>query len=151
MYDKILVPLDGSELAEAILPHVKMLAECHGAEIVLVHVVVNPMFDLLLTGPKLAHVTRQSETGLRLEAKTYLEGVATSLQKRGLKVTIDVGEGLVVDTILDLASKHKVDLIALSTHGHSGHMVSLIGSVPYRLMREAHTPVLLIQPEVVTV
>lgn len=147
MYRKILVPLDGSDLADAILPHVQTIAQCHGAEIVLVHVLVSPMYDLLLTGPKLAHVMRQNATAIHPSAKVHLERVAASLKESGLVVTVEIQEGLVVDTILDLARKHAVDLIAMSTHGQGGKTISLLGSVTYRLIHDSRLPVLLVPPE----
>lgn len=147
MYRKILVPLDGSDLADGILSHVQELARLHGAQIVLAHVLVSPVHDLLLTGPKLAHVSRQTAEQIRPEARLHLERAAERLGQAGLDVTTVIQEGLVADTILEIAVRHSTDLIVLSTHGHGGRSTSLLGSVAYRLVHEARLPVLLVPPE----
>lgn len=144
MYKKILVPLDGSELAEAVLPHVRSLAERFDAEIVLLRVAVDPTDDLLFTGPKLAAAAQQNVDAIRLEAKRYLEQIAANLRKTGLAVTTEVCEGLVAETVLDCVEEVQADLIAISTHGRGGLVRWLTGSVTYKILHQARVPVLLV-------
>jgi nucleotide-binding universal stress UspA family protein len=145
MYSKILVPLDGSQIAEQVLPHVAELAACHVSEIVLLRVVGYPTSSLPLSSAEL-------EAGVRdcaeCEALDYLKGVAETYFKGAhLKVKAEAvtGEGPVVDSILDYADKNGIDLIAMSTHGRTGPARWIIGSVAERVVRAASMPVLLVR------
>ncbi len=147
MYRKILVPLDGSKLAEAVLPHVCALAERLEAEIVLLRVPVAVEDDVLFTGPKLAAITTVRMDALRGEAIDYLEKLAAELEDAGLRVTILVSEGLVAETIVDCAKKVHADLIAISTCGRGGPGHQVMGSVTYQLLHRAGMPILMVCAE----
>jgi nucleotide-binding universal stress UspA family protein len=145
MYSKILVPLDGSELAEQILPHVAALAGCHLSEIVLLRVVNYPTSSMPLSSAELEAGVRDC---VECEALDYLKGVAEKYFKGSqLKVEADAitGEGPVVDSILDYTDKNGVELIAMSTHGRTGPARWIIGSVAERVVRAAKVPVLLVR------
>lgn len=146
MYKKILVPLDGSELAEQVLPHVSQLAGCTGAEIVLLRVPSEPLYEYLVPDPEIAV---EMHRDIELAAQVYLDEIATELRSMALKVETRVVWGAPVqDTILDVARELNADLIAMSTHGRSGLARIVIGSVADEVVRHAPAPVLLVRPDV---
>ena len=143
MYKKILVPLDGSEVAEAVLPHVERLAKDNDAEIVLLRVAVNPAFEFALSDPAIA---AKVVSDLEEESKQYMSAMEARLKGQGFKVTSDIVEGGVANAILREAEERGVDLIAMSTHGRSGVARWLIGSVADKVVRASPLPVLLVRP-----
>src|SRR5262249_46379149 len=127
MYQKILVPLDGSTLAEAALPHARALAQCADAEVVLLHIAVDPMREYELADTM---VTTKGENGVerfRFENRGSRERAAAVLRADGVSVTTAVQEGAVAETILDFANSAHADLIVMSTHGRSGVARWLLG------------------------
>jgi nucleotide-binding universal stress UspA family protein len=140
MYKKILVPLDGSELAEKALKHAHTLARSLRAELVLIRVVVfiTQDFDVI---PMEGAVSDEAIA----DAKRYLERAAGDLRRLGLKVTTKVRSGHVADTIIDYSENHAVDLIVMSTHGRTGPARWLIGSVADRVVHGGRVPVLLVR------
>ncbi|MBL0347513.1 universal stress protein [Candidatus Villigracilis affinis] len=143
MYKKILVPLDGSPLAEAVLPHAQALAKSEGAEIVLLSVPVTPNLDYLSRTPGLA--TQIIEDAER-ETEAYLKTEVEKLTGEGTKVTSVMREGPIPEMILMVADEVHADVIAMSTHGRSGIQRWLMGSVADRVVHHAHIPVMLIHP-----
>lgn len=146
MYKKILVPLDGSRASEAVLPHVAKLAEMTDAEIVLLRVVTQPVFELANSDfvPPLS--PSETHPDLFSQADGYLQRVAFDLFPGNLNVTYQVMGGPIPDAILDTAAATDVDLIAMSTHGRGGLARMVMGSVADEVVRRAHMPVLLIRP-----
>ena len=144
MFRKILVPLDGSPLAEAVLPQVRELARCNNAEIVLLRVATFPLFDYSITDPRLIIELRENAEA---EASSYINAIAADLKGEGFQVTAEVGEGMVADAIVSLAESLQADLIAMSTHGRTGIQRLFLGSVANRVVHESRIPVLLIRPE----
>lgn len=143
MYKKILVPLDGSPLAEAVLPHAQALAKSEGAEIVLLSVPVTPNLEMLSRSPGLANRIIE-ETEKQTEA--YLEAEVAKLTRDGTKVTSVMREGPIPEVILAVADEMQIDVITMSTHGRSGIQRWLMGSVADRVVNHAHIPVMLIHP-----
>ncbi len=144
MYKKILVPLDGSDLAESALAHVSPLAKCMGAEVVLLRVVSVPVGSyMLVTEPRLIEdAAKRAED----DAFEYLKGVAAKLRADGLKVSFEVGTGVIDETIQEFATGVHADLIAMSTHGRGGLARLVIGSVADQLVRHSKVPILLVRP-----
>lgn len=143
MYTKILVPLDGSPLAEAALPHARALADCTNAQVVLLRVAVDPGAEFSFSDPSLAEtLVEEMETN----AKKYLSGKARELYRDGLKVLTMMREGPVAETILDVADEIGADVIAMCTHGRTGPARWLMGSVADRVIRGSKVPVMLIRP-----
>ncbi len=144
MYRKILVPLDGSSLAEAVLPHVRALAKCMSAEVVLLTVPVYPVRGFTVADPlllqSLAELTRSN-------AAEYLQGVTANLKGDGLSVSYDLRDGPVAQTILDFSGEIHADLVAMATHGRGGFTRFLLGSVADQVVQRSSAPVLLIRPE----
>ncbi len=144
MYKKILVPLDGSPLAEAVLPHAQALAKSEGAEIVLLRVAVTP-------DPNLFHRDstaegRQITDAIEKEALDYMKIEVAKLQNEGAKVTAITRDGTIPDTILEVAEETHADVIAMSTHGRTGIQRLLMGSVAEDVVHDSHIPVMLIHP-----
>jgi len=141
MYKKILVPLDGSKLAEKALGHAEKLAEAFDAEIILLQVVpIMPIYG----APELVMPFVVDEKQ-REGAERYLTNLAEELEKRDLKVTAKVKTGMqVAAEIIDFAKENGVDLIAMSTHGHSGITRWVLGSVAHKVLTRAETPILLV-------
>ena len=141
MYKKILVPLDGSELAEKALDHAEKLAEAFDAEIILFQVV--PFMTIYGT-PELMTPFILDEKQ-KEEAESYLINLSGDLKKRGFKVTAKVKTGQhVAGEIIDFAKGRGVDLIVMCTHGHSGITLWVLGSVARKVLTRAETPILLI-------
>lgn len=143
MYKKILVPLDGSELAEAVLPHAEALAKSEGAEIVLLRVAVIPDENLFSRNPALAtNIIKEVEE----EADAYMMNEVIKLRGEDINVSGITRDGLVPDTILAVADETHADVIAMSTHGRTGVKRWLMGSVADKVVHYAHIPVMLIHP-----
>ncbi len=145
MYRKLLVPLDGSPFAEAALAHARTLAECTGAEIALLRVAVQPIYEYAGTEPVLFQAIREDT---EVEASKYIQRIADELTADGFKVTAESCTGPVAETILEYAQEIRADLIVMSTHGRSGLARWFIGSVADKVVRAAILPVLLARPPV---
>ena len=143
MYKKILVPLDGSTLAEAVLPHAQALAKAEGAELILLSVPVVPNLEFLTRSPNLAtQVIEASEK----ETEVYLIKEEAKLTKEGSKVSHIMREGPIPEMILKVAEEVHADVITMSTHGRTGIQRFLMGSVADRVVHYSHIPVMLIHP-----
>lgn len=143
MYKKILVPLDGSPLAEAALPYAEALAKSEGAEIVVLRVPGAPAMQFLARQPALAYKTLHE---LNEQASTYVNAKVEGLQKDNIRATGITMDGPVPETILEVADKVDADIIAMSTHGRLGIQRILMGSVAEQIVHRAHIPVMLIHP-----
>jgi nucleotide-binding universal stress UspA family protein len=143
MYKRMLVPLDGSGSAEAILPFAEQVAGPLDAEVVLLRV-VEPMSPLELVAS--AGVVVPDSFSVRgMEAKQYLSEVERRLSKKGLRVHTRVAHGPPAEEILSAAQVSRADLIAMATHGRSGVSRVLFGSVAEAVLRGSPVPVLLIR------
>lgn len=168
MIKKILVPLDGSELAERALPYAGELAAALGAELVLLGVVPPPpgrtggvfrvaaafMIDQLLPetptdlDKSLHPISIDSQmASLEAEVKRILLPVAERLREEGLRAEVAVAFGRPAGGILQFAQHEKVDLIVMSTHGDSGLHPYAYGGTADRVTRRSSVPVLLVRPE----
>ena len=135
MFKKILVPLDGSKLAEKILPQVEELVKFCGAELHLLRVVMTYDMD-----PKKDKEHLEKLSG---EAQEYLDQVAARLKKSGIQASVSVAHGKDAVQICDYASKKKFNLIAMSTHGRSGLGRLALGSVADKVLHCSIVPVML--------
>ena len=144
MYEKILVPLDGSTLAERAIRHAQEIARGSRSEILLLQAVNLPMpvvpeAVLAPDGRWLAEA--------RTEAARYLEGIAGPLRKEGMRVRTLLDERPPADAILHVATREEVDLIVMSTHGRGGLSRLLMGSVAESVFRATSRTVMLVKPE----
>ena len=151
-FERITVPVDGSELAEEILPHVVYLSSAMSLAVDLVQ--VNPSRDdyyrSLSIGPsEVARVTPSYEEYIEIvdgEAESYLANLKERLTRQGAaSVSTSLLHGPAADTIADLASATSNNLVAMTTHGRSGVGRLVLGSVAERVVRQSGDPVLLIR------
>lgn len=147
MYKRILVPMDGSSIAEAVLPHVTPLAKAFDTEVILLQVIVEPAEAFALHNSPLSQP--KSVRKIQTQTKTYLKKVCARLEKDGVRAQYLIREGGVPETIIDVANFMEADVIAMSTHGHSPTRLFLLGSVTYQVVRRSPLPVLVIRSETV--
>jgi nucleotide-binding universal stress UspA family protein len=147
MFKRILVPLDGSGLAEAVLPTVKAIAQAFASEITLLRVVSPPN---LVSGTRdFAEIYISMFDEMQQEAAIYIEAQKKALHADGFKVNGRTVNGeSTADLILDVADELEVDAIAMSTHGRGGIKRWVYGSVADKVLRHAHVPVLLVRAQV---
>ncbi len=145
---RILVPLDGSELAESVLPYVEHLAQKLSLEVLLVRAahmgsVRAPYSSTYLYYSRHVDV----DTELEKDAAEYLEGVSNRLTSKGLTVEWKVLKGAPAFAIHELARATSHDILALATHGRSGLRRWILGSVTESVVRGSGDPVLVIPPD----
>ena len=138
MFKKILVPLDGSKLAEKILSRVEWLAKIHDGEVTLLRVALAGSFPG--TDPV------QHQLNVVREAEEYLAKVEGWMRGVGVKVNSVVRYGHDAQEIVDHARDRDFDLIAMSTHGRSGLAQFVLGSVASKIINTAPVPILLYRP-----
>jgi nucleotide-binding universal stress UspA family protein len=142
MYKKILVPLDGSELAKTALDQAEKLAKTFDAEIILFQVVpFMPIYGSPELVTPLIVDEKQKEA-----AEKDLANLTEELKKRGLKTTamVRTGQQVAVE-IIDFAKESGVDLIVMCTHGRSGISRWVLGSIAHKVLTRAETPILLVR------
>ncbi|HEY7519862.1 MAG TPA: universal stress protein [Methylomirabilota bacterium] len=142
MYRRALVPVDGSPLAEAILPFLIDIAAPLEMAVVLMRV-VEPSPPMAVEGTR--HVLMADLGKLRREADDYLASLASRLRARGITASCEVRVGRPAERILEAARETGADLIAMSTHGRTGLGRLLFGSVAEQVLREAQVPVFLMR------
>ena len=125
-YKKVLVPLDGSELAERAIPYATAIAKSEGSEVILFTVSTD---------------SKQLDRPM----KAYLDINAKDLEAQKVKVSAVVAYGNVAEEVIKFAEKNKVNLIIISTHGHSGIKRWMLGSVAEKILYAICTPVLLVK------
>ncbi len=148
MFKKIVVCLDGSSLAEKILPYVTEGAVRFNTEVVLLRVLDVPSTVAWIEGTTADTeiITEESQHDKK-EAEEYLESIAKSMRERDLDVESVVLHRISPDeAILEYAGENDVDIIALTTHGRSGMARALMGSVADSVVRQSRLPVLVINP-----
>jgi nucleotide-binding universal stress UspA family protein len=141
MYKRVLIPLDGSALAERALPHAIAQAKHFQAELLLLKVVEPFAHARGMSLSHLEQIRQQAHTW----AREYLESLVADIQEQGVlvqKVTID---GRPHTGIAEFAESNQVDLIVISTRGQSGLSRWLMGSVADRVARGATIPVLIVR------
>lgn len=147
MYEKILVPLDGSKVGEAALPDVENLAikllPATEVEIILLHVISDLTFDFLTEqdAAQLAHPDSELDQ-IKTVSQNYLDEVASRLRLKGLKVSTLIVEGHEAEEIIKASQTVKADLIAMSSHGRSGLGRWALGSITDKVLHESPIPVL---------
>ncbi len=140
MFDPILVPLDGSLIAECVLPQVIAIGLAFHAKIVLLHVMdKNP-------SEASAQLIDQLNWQInKTEAKLYLERITERLEKAGLRTTATVLEGPVADSITEFARNQRMKLVILSSHGSGGVRKRGISSITDKITLNAPTSVLIVR------
>lgn len=143
MYKRILLPLDGSLLAEQALPHAIAIAESFQSELILLQVLVP-----LPRAPTTTEATfLRAEEATAVLAREDLKRVADSVQEHSITVQVITIEGRPHFQILQYAETNQVDMIVMCSRGQSGLSRWMIGSVADRVMRGANVPVLLVRAQ----
>ena len=148
MFQKILVCLDGSKLAEQILPYAAEQAARFGSSLVLFQVVslaAIPASTGIESVPVAVPDRQLAEA--EAEAKAYLDRLAQPLRDKGLKVQSVTAVGHPAEVIVGYADENRFDLVALATHGRSGIKRLVFGSVADHVVRKSGLPILLIKPK----
>jgi len=142
MYKKILVPLDGSSLAEKALEQAEPLAKAFDSEILLFQVV---HFMPIYGSPELVAPLIVDERHKEF-AEKYLAGLLKVMEGKGLKVqaVVKTGQQVAVE-IIDFAKGNRVDLIVMCTRGRSGISRWVLGSTAHKVITRAETPLLLLR------
>jgi nucleotide-binding universal stress UspA family protein len=145
MYKKIMVPLDGSELAECVLPHVEAFIKgFNTSDVILLRVVEPERYyygEFAIPSEMLAK--RESET--KSVAKDYLDKIVKRLKHEGAALHAEVIVGRVTESLANYAVENDIDLILIATHGHSGVTRWVRGSVADKILRSAEVPVLMVR------
>jgi len=142
VYQRVLVPLDGSRVAEAILPFIEQIAGPLDMEVLLVRVVP-------LTSMDVVAMAKEAQAGApilrELDAQAYLEPLVASLKAKGVRAGARVRIGDPATEIVAAAKEINADLIAMTTHGRSGLGRLLFGSVAEAVLRGSPIPVFLLR------
>ena len=148
MFQKVLVPLDGSDLAECTLTQVESIVEDGRAGAVTLLNIVKIDIPWAARGANHPFDINEVREKLMATSRKYLAKVASRLRSKGIKVTTKALEAnRPASTIMDYAQQNGMDLIVMATHGHTGFKKLLLGSVASGVLHESHVPVLLIRPE----
>ena len=126
MYKRIMVPLDGSDLAQTALPHALELCRALSATLVLLHV-------------------RDTRQGSPEASRRFLDYTRRQHVNEGVTIETLVREGSVAEAIVRAAEYEKIDMIAMATHGRSGLQRAVYGSVAEQVLRSSTKPVLLVR------
>jgi nucleotide-binding universal stress UspA family protein len=174
MYKKIIVPLDGSKLAECVLPHIENIAKGSGTEETILITVTERVAGLLSKAdanaqsansdefqPAMAFADRpysgqhfEFDPSLKINVVTgkvikqgqrYLARVAEQLVKKGIKTSIVVLMGEAAEQIVDFAGSEKANLIIMASHGRSGFSRWAMGSVAEKVFHGSSVPILLVK------
>ena len=147
---KILLPLDGSMFSEASIPYVEDLARVGGAEIIMLTISEPPEIPSDRS-PAIKPTWEEYRDALLQEVEqqgtAYLERVNAIFKEKGIKVKTRFVMGKVAESIIRVSEEEEVDLIAMTTHGHTGVSRWIYGNVTRRIVDESPRPVLIIHPD----
>jgi nucleotide-binding universal stress UspA family protein len=146
MYKNIMVPLDGSELAECVLSHVEaFISQCQIRTIVFIRVLES--LTPAVAGEYAINLEEfeSRETERKAAAEKYLQKIIGRLTPGETKFITEVLEGRAADRLADFAENNDIDLILMATHGRSGVSRWVRGSVADRILRSATIPVLMVR------
>ena len=157
----ILVPLDGSELAQAALPYAQLLASTFSARIYLLRVLSSADQEDLFISPSSALYKRTNASGmnrerthriwtmLREQAEADIQAQAALLREAGFEVLVDVRVGPPAETIVKITDREPVNMIVMATHGYSGMRRWALGSVTDKVVRATTTPVFVVRGDTI--
>ena len=147
MYQKIMVPLDGSELAECVLPHVETIAKAGGVRNVVFVRAVEPFSLSPVRGePNFTEEQiKEIDSKTLAAAKNYLDQLVSRVDYGSVKVQSEVVTGRAAESLADYATKNEVDLIVIATHGRSGISRWVWGSIADRILHSSCVPILMVR------
>ncbi len=143
MYEKILVPLDGSKRAEMIRPHVRELASRFQATVILITVVEHIYADGI--GQTYIDISEQAFNAKLKKYELYLNGIASKFRDKGIDCKTLVAHGSVVEKIIEAANAEDVDLIAMTSHGWGGLARIFYGSVAAGILNRVDRPLFVVR------
>ena len=146
MYQHVMVPLDGSKLAECVLPHLEVIAKgCNVKKVTLLRV-VEPLHLYGGVETRFSPEERQKLEAEAMEAaKNYLDQLARQLKPTKVNVQYEVLYGKVAEELTNYAEKKGVDLVIIATHGRSGISRWVWGNVADRILRSVCSPVFMVR------
>lgn len=147
MYKNIVVPLDGSELAECVLPHVETVTRgCKSPPKVTLVRVVEPLhlYGGLESRFSSEERRRVENEGINV-ARSYLDQIANQLKTKGITAKSEVLHGDAINTLVDYMNEKEIDLVVIASHGRSGISRWVWGSVADRIIRSSCVPVLMVR------
>ena len=148
MYEKILIPLDGSERAESIMSHATELAKQFDSQLILLQVIEPVLATTMAYEGTISPVIYEEELSrLQTTAEEYMASWHAKLANRQIKTKTVIEHGAVVHNILDVAEREGADLIAMSSHGRTGLSRVFYGSIAAGVLHSASLPLLLIRAE----
>ncbi len=140
MFKKILIPLDGSKLAERAIPHAVHMARVFGAQIQLLHVLDSTPYQ---DSPTVTEPLNWQI--LKAQAELYLSGIAAQLRDQELTIESQLREGKTAESIINFAQQEGIDLLVISTHGASGLSRWNMSSVAAKVISKACLPILIVR------
>jgi len=145
MYKKIMVPLDGSQVAECVIPHIETISGKSATRVELVTVVepldIPTRGQIAISDDEIKQIDNEGKN----EATKYLKQVSSRLTKAGVNTDTVILSGKPADSLVSYAVNNGVDLIIMATHGRSGISKIFWGSVAEKILRATDIPVLLIK------
>lgn len=145
MYSKILVPLDGSQIAECVIPHITTIARSTSALVELISVVepvdIPTRGKIALSEDDLKAINSEAKK----EAHDYLSNIAQRLDRDGVKARLVIMTGKPAESLVDYIDSNDIDLVIMATHGRSGLTKWFFGSIAEKIMRAVEIPVLLVK------
>jgi nucleotide-binding universal stress UspA family protein len=150
MYERVLVPLDGSKVGEAALDHVERLLSKISPDVkteVIIFQVLTSLTHYVIAGEASVQVpyTDKEIANITKKAKEYLSKATECLKNKGINIKTKVATGKAAEEIVKAADEFKVDLIAMSTHGRSGLSRLTFGSITDKVLHTAGMPVLVVR------
>lgn len=146
MYRNIMVPLDGSALAECVFPHVEAIINgCPVRELSLLRVVKPERVYAVSDSPIDPNLASSRESERKHLAEGYLRSVAERFEESGVTCEVKSIVGRIAESLVDYSVENKVDLIIIATHGRSGVTRWVMGSVADKILRSSKIPVLMIR------
>jgi nucleotide-binding universal stress UspA family protein len=152
LYSRILVPHDGSSFAEQVLPHAVDIAKRFEAELHLLEVIPPPnpaVFASDLEGgagaPLAIEAIDEAQAELRNQGRERLQALANDLGQQGIKTVWTVMDGEPGHEIVAYSNKNQIDLIAMASHGRTGLIRAILGSVTDAVLRHGGHPVLVVK------
>ncbi|MDF1590490.1 MAG: universal stress protein [Desulfobacterales bacterium] len=148
MFKKIMVPLDGSELAECVIPYVEGLIDQGEVEVIVFVRVVRPVINPASFDEGMSYIPEdwsKLESEKKTSAENYLKKVVSQLKKNGVKFQTEVLVGRVGDRLIDYIKTNDYDLILIATHGRSGLRRWVRGNVADKILSGSHIPILMVR------
>jgi nucleotide-binding universal stress UspA family protein len=159
MYQKIMIPLDGSELAECVLPHAEAFIKGGMARTAVFLWVLEPL-PTAMYGASVETFASSAQEDIfatnadywekitaerKSTAEEYLNRIATPFKQYGTEIKCEIMEGRIAETLANYAENNNIDLLLIATHGRSGVSRWLMGSVADRVLHSSRVPVLMVR------